>query len=296
MGKFQVTMLLAVAAVIFTVIAALTMNRVVVATLFLALLAFIAVSEGALRRSRRGMADLVEAGMVETKKTEEALAEQAATVEAFAYATTQDPGSPLREIDETGRALQENYAHTLDTKGKEHLRRIQAASQRMAQLFDDLANLSRLSRQVMQCESVDLSATARAIAAELQESQPERQAEFVIENGLVADGDAAMLKDMLENLLVNSWKSTVRQARIEFSSKRDGGRPVYCLRYNGAGFNHEGIRLLFASFQPWSKVSEFPVSGVGLANVQQIIRRHGGSVWAEAGVGEEATIFFTLKP
>lgn len=295
MGKFQVTMLLAVAAVIFTVIAALTMNRVVVATLFLALLAFIAVSEGALRRSRRGMANLVEAGLVETKKTEEALAEQAADVEAFAYAAAQDPGSPLREIDETSRALQENYAHTLDTKWKEHLRRIQAAGQQMAQLIDDLANLSR---QEMQCESVGLSATARAIAAELQESQPERQAEFVIENGLVADGDAAMLKDMLEKLLVNSWKSTVRQAqaRIEFSSNRDGGRPVYCLRDNGDGFNHEEIRLLFTPFQPWSKVSGFPVSGVGLANVQQIIRRHGGSVWAEAGVGEEATIFFTLKP
>ncbi len=298
MRKYQLTMLLIVAAVIFTVIAALSMNRVVIATLFLALLAFIAVSEGALRRSRRGMADLVEAGLVDSKRSEEELAEQSATVEAFGCAAVQDPHSPQRDIEEVSQSLQESYAHLLDDKGKECLHRIQSAVQRMAQLTDDLVNHSRLYRQEMHCESVDLSATARAIASELQNSHPERRVEFVVENDLVAEGDRQMLKAVLENLLGNGWRFTAKQpqARIEFSADRNGDKPVYYVRDNGLGFDNEQADLLFSPFQRLPNASEYEGSGVGLASVRQIIHRHGGSVWAEAKEGEGATFYFTLQP
>ena len=298
MRKYQLTMLLPVAAVIFTVIAALNMNRVVIATLFLALLAFIAVSKGALRRSRRGMADLVEAGLVDSKKSEEELAGQAATVEAFGYAAVQDPYSPLHDIDEMSQSLQDSYAHLLDVDGKACLQRIQSAGQRMVQLTDDLVNHSRMFRQEMHREGVDLSATAMAIAAELQQSAPDRQVEFVIENDLVAEGDRQMLKVVLENLLGNGWKFTAQkpQARIEFSANRNGDKPVYYVSDNGVGFDNEQADLLFSPFQRLPNAGEHEGSGVGLAGVQQIIQRHGGTVWVEAAVGEGATFYFTIQP
>ena len=287
-------MLLIVAAVIFTIIAALSMNRVVIATLFLALLAFIAVSEGALRRSRRGMAELVEASL----RSEEELAGQGAAVGAFGYTAVQDPHSPLRDIDEVSQSLQESYADLLDDKGREQLQRIRSAGRRIAQLTDDLVNHSRLYRQEMHCEAVDLSATARAIAADLQKSQPERQVEFVVENDLVAEGDRQMLKVVMQNLLDNGWRFTAKQpqARIEFSVDRNGDKPVYYVRDNGLGFENEQADRLFSPFGRLPNASEHEGSGVGLASVRQIIHRHGGSVWAEAAIGEGATFYFTLEP
>lgn len=298
MRKYQLNLLLMVAAVIFIAIAALTMNRVVIATLFLALLAFIAVSEGALRRSRRGMADLselVEAGLVDSKRSDE---EQAAALDAFGFAAAQDPDSPPRDIDDASQSLLDSYAHLLDDKGKEHLQRIQSAGQRMAHLTDDLVNLSQLYRQEMHSESVDLSATARDVAAELGKSQPERRVEFVIENDLVADGDRQMLKLVLENLLGNSWKFTAQrsQARIEFNADRVGDKPVYYVRDNGAGFDNEEADRLFSPFHRLPSAGGYEGSGVGLAGVRQVIQRHGGRVWAEAKAGEGATFYFTLGP
>lgn len=295
MRKYHLNLLLIVAAVIFIAVAALTMNRVVIATLFLALLAFIAVSEGALRRSRRGMAELVEAGLVDSKRSEE---DQTAALDAFGFAAVQDPDSPLRDIEDASQALQDSYGHLLDDKGKEHLQRIRAAGQRMAHLTDDLVSLFQLYRQEMHGGSVDLSATARDVAAELQRSQPDRQAEFVIENGLVTEGDRQMLRVVLENLLGNSWKFTAQrsQARIEFNANRDGGKPVYYVRDNGVGFDNEEADRLFSPFQRLSNAGGYEGSGVGLAGVRQIIHRHGGSIWAEAKAGEGATFYFTLRP
>ncbi len=298
MRKYQLNILLIVAAVIFTAVAALSMNRVVIATLFLALLAFVAVSEGALRRSRKGMADLVEAGLAERQRREEELAEMSAAVAAFGHAATQDPHSPLREIEEVSQSLRESHAHLLDDQGNQHLQGIRSAGQRMAQLTDDLADHSRLSRQEMHREGVDLSAAAREIAAELRKSQPERQVEFVVENDLVAEGDRQMLKLVLENLLDNSWRFTAKQAqaRIEFGADRNGDKPAYYVRDNGAGFDNQQAELLFAPFQRWCNAGEHEGTGLGLASVRQIIRRHGGSVWAEAAAGEGATFYFTLNP
>ena len=149
----------------------------------------------------------------------------------------------------------------------------------------------------MRRELVDLSAQTREIAAELGKSQPEREAEFVIADGLTANGDIRLLRLALENLRGNAWKFTSREekARIEFGSTTLEGRErVYFVRDNGVGFDEAYAGKLFGAFQRLHGPEEFEGTGIGLATVQRIVRRHGGRVWAEGEVGEGATFFFTL--
>ncbi len=165
----------------------------------------------------------------------------------------------------------------------------------MGELIDDLLQLSRITRAEMHTERVDLSAIARSIAARLQEGEPQRQVEFIIQNGLSAIGDAHLLEVMLTNLLSNAFKFTGKtaDARIEFGLIQ-GERRVFFVRDNGAGFDMAYAKKLFGAFQRMHKDSEFPGTGIGLATVQRIINRHGGRVWAESAVNQGATFFFTL--
>jgi light-regulated signal transduction histidine kinase (bacteriophytochrome) len=166
----------------------------------------------------------------------------------------------------------------------------------MGQLIDDLLNLSRVTHVELHREAVDLSALGRTIAAELQQTQPGRQVTFVIAEGLVAQGDARLLRVVLENLLNNAWKFTgkLTHAKITFGSTPQDGRPVYCVRDNGAGFDMAYADKLFGAFQRLHATSEFEGTGISLATVQRIIHRHGGRVWAESAVGQGATFSFTL--
>jgi len=160
-------------------------------------------------------------------------------LEAFSYSVSHDLRSPLRSIDGFSRVLLQNYSDKLDEQGQDYLRRVRAASQRMAQLIDDLLNLSRVSRREMARERVDLSALARAILTDLQKAQPERQVDWVVADGLVATGDAGLLRIVLENLLGNAWKFTGKQPRgqIEFGVADRDGATAYFVRDNGAGFD-----------------------------------------------------------
>jgi light-regulated signal transduction histidine kinase (bacteriophytochrome) len=166
----------------------------------------------------------------------------------------------------------------------------------MAQLIDDLLKLSRITRSEMRREPVDLTAMAHALAADLQNTAPERQVTFVIADGLVAEGDAALLRIAMENLLDNAWKytSTHPHAQIEFGFCRNNGQSAYFVRDDGAGFDMTYADKLFGAFQRLHSVTEFKGTGIGLATVQRIIRRHGGRVWAEAKVNQGATFYFTL--
>ena len=150
----------------------------------------------------------------------------------------------------------------------------------------------------MQREDVDLSVIANSIASELQKSQPDRQTEFIIGEGLVANGDGKLLQVMLENLMGNSWKFTGKKPEglIEFNSTQNNGKSVYFVRDNGAGFDMEYADKLFGAFQRLHGVSEFEGTGIGLANVQRIVHRHGGRVWAEGTIDQGATFYFTLQP
>ena len=218
-------------------------------------------------------------------------------LEAFSYSVSHDLRAPLRSIDGFSQALLEDYADKLDQEGREHLHRVRASSQRMGELIDNLLGLSRVTRKEMRLETVNLSELAKNIAAELQQSQPERQVAFASAEGLRANADGGLMRVVLENLLGNAWKFTGKRAdaRIEFGVVQDNGKSAYYLRDNGAGFDMAYADKLFGAFQRLHGQKEFSGTGIGLATVQRIIHRHGGSVWAEGKVGAGATFYFTLS-
>lgn len=166
----------------------------------------------------------------------------------------------------------------------------------MAQLIDDLLGLSRVTRSELRRERIDLSDLARTLAR-LQNAQPDRRVEVVVQDGLVANGDSRLLGIVLENLFGNAWKFTGKKllARIEFGV-RSRERPVaYFVRDNGAGFDMAYAHKLFGVFQHLYSAREFEGTGIGLATVQRIIRRHGGRFWAEGEMDRGATFYFTLE-
>jgi signal transduction histidine kinase len=217
-------------------------------------------------------------------------------LQVLGYSVSHDLRAPLRGIDSFTQALVEDYADKLDAQGREYLERIRANTHRMADLLDALVKLSRLSDAGLYRQSVDLSAMAGAIIADLREREPQRQVTCVIGAGIVAQGDALLLRCVLENLLGNAWKYTSRlpQATIEFGVTRHLGRTAYFVHDDGAGFDMAFVNKLFGAFQRLHPPSEFPGNGIGLATVARIIHRHGGEVWAEGQVGRGATFYFTL--
>jgi len=218
-------------------------------------------------------------------------------LEAFSYSVSHDLRAPLRGIDGWSLALLEDYHEHLDEQGRQYLDRVRSETQRMGQLIDDLLQLSRLTRAELRQEPVNLSALAQVLAARLQETEPGRQVEFNIQAGLSARGDANLLEAVLSNLLSNAFKFTSQraEARIEFGQTEIQGERAFFVRDNGAGFDIAYAQKLFGAFQRLHKASDFPGMGIGLATVQRIIHRHGGRVWAEAGVNQGATFYFTLE-
>lgn len=217
-------------------------------------------------------------------------------LESFSYSVSHDLRAPLRSIDGFSQALLEDYGEGLDAVGKDYLRRVRAASQRMGTLIDDMLALSRLTRGEMIRTEVDLSEIAGKIASGLKASDPGRHVEFVIQQGLTASGDARLLEAVLQNLLGNAWKFTSQapSSRIEFGETAVGEETAYFVRDNGAGFDMAYVGKLFGAFQRLHAATEFPGNGIGLATVQRIVHRHGGRVWAEGEVGKGATFYFTL--
>ncbi len=218
-------------------------------------------------------------------------------MESFSYSVSHDLRSPLRSIDGFSQALLEDYKDRLDEHGQEYLNRLRSASQKMGELIDGLLKLSRLTRSEMHQEIVDLSTLAEEITTRLQETQPKRRAKFVISSGLTANGDPQLMRVLLENLLGNAWKFTskIPQANIEFGSNNNGNRKAFFVKDNGAGFDMAYADKLFSAFQRLHDTTDFPGTGIGLATVQRIINRHGGSIRAEGAVGKGATFYFTLE-
>lgn len=216
-------------------------------------------------------------------------------LESFSYSVSHDLRAPLRSIDGFSLALEEDYVDKLDDVAKSHIRRVRAATQRMGVLIDDLLNLSRLSRLDMECEPVDLSKMAREIVSDLTRMDEQRKVEWVIQDDLGTYGDSRLLRVVLDNLLGNAWKYTSRHpsARIEFGAQQNSGTVLF-VKDDGAGFDPAYSSKLFGAFQRLHGNSEFAGTGVGLATVQRIIRRHGGNVWAESAVEKGATFYFTV--
>jgi len=217
-------------------------------------------------------------------------------LETFSYSVSHDLRAPLRGIDGFSQALQEDYAQQLDSTAKDYLQRICTATKRMGELIDDLLNLARVTRAEIYRERIDLSKLADEVAREFQSQEPGRSVELNIAAGLEAEGDSRLLRVALQNLIGNAWKFTSKreQAKIEFGAHGVNGGKAYFVRDNGAGFEQSYASRLFGAFQRLHAASEFPGTGIGLATVQRIIRRHGVTVWAEGTVNQGATVYFTL--
>ena len=218
-------------------------------------------------------------------------------LEAFSYSVSHDLRAPLRGIDGFSQALMNEYSDVMDEQANHYLQRVRTGSQRMGQLIDDLLALSQVTRGEMRREAVDLSKLAVSVVTDLQERDPHRKVEFIIQDGVVVNGDTRLMRVVLENLLGNAWKYTGKnqEARIEFGLTEDDGKRTCFVRDDGSGFDMAYADRLFGAFQRLHDQSEFEGSGIGLATVQRIINRHGGQIWAEAAVDEGATFYFTLR-
>ena len=219
-------------------------------------------------------------------------------LESFAYSISHDLRAPLRALDGFSEILLQDYGEVLDDAGRDHLRRIKGAANHMAGLMDGLLQLSRLNRDELDFTDVDLTALAASFVAELHERDPARDVVVDVAPGLVARADPKLMRAVLENLLGNAWKFTSRHetALIEFGADQSAGGVTFFVRDDGAGFDMRYAKNLFGAFQRLHTPDQFEGTGIGLATVQRIVHRHGGTVWAEGEVEKGATFWFTLEP
>jgi PAS domain S-box-containing protein len=219
-------------------------------------------------------------------------------LEAFSYSVAHDLRAPLRGMNGFANVLVEDYEDEIDDEGRDALAEIQRNAVRMGALIDGLLSLARVARSELALADVDLTALARSITDQLTAASPGRAVEVIAQPGLVAHADPLLTRTLLQNLLENAWKFTDKTpfARIEVGAVTHQGQEAFFVRDNGAGFDPAYASKLFAPFQRLHTLSEFPGTGIGLATVQRVVRRHGGRVWAEGSVGAGATFHFTLAP
>ncbi len=239
------------------------------------------------------------------KKAHEELQDHAGRLEAankelesFSYSVSHDLRSPLRAIAGFSRMILDEKGATFDPETRRKFGIIQENAEKMGQLIDNLLRLSRLGRTELHQSKLDMGGLVREIMQEIRMTDPER--EFVTEIGSLpaAQGDPAMIRQLLANLLSNAVKFTrgKQGARIEVGSFERSGEQGYYVKDNGVGFDMKYYNKLFGVFQRLVSESQFEGTGVGLAIVQRIVQRHGGRVWAEGQVHEGATFYFTLTP
>ena len=217
-------------------------------------------------------------------------------LESFIYSVSHDLRGPIRAISGFSEMMMKDVADRLDEKGKRYFSRILDGTEKMSRLIDDLLNLSRISRQEIQCKEVDLSSMAASIITELLEIHPGRSVEVEIKGGLTAHADPGLIELVFSNLLGNAWKFTgkTEHARIEFGTAEQDEKIIYYVVDNGSGFDQKYAGKMFWPFHRLHSEAEFEGTGIGLAIVDRIIGRHGGKVWAEGTEGKGATIYFTL--
>ncbi len=217
-------------------------------------------------------------------------------LQSFGYTVSHDLQAPLRAMRGYAELLLEEYPTAFPDDARDMLHRIVAAGNRMRQLIEGLMSLSKLTRTSLQLNEVDLSGLAKSVSMDLSEIYPERQIRWEIQPGIVAQADPNLMRSALENLFSNAIKFTATRtdAVIQFRADDSQGKTVYYVRDNGVGFDSKAAPAIFDAFTRLHRDDEYPGTGVGLATVDRIIRRHGGEVWAEAELGVGATILFTL--
>lgn len=217
-------------------------------------------------------------------------------LEAFSYTVAHDLHTPLQWIGGYSRAILKHSRDRLDERSRRYLEEISSGVVRMEEVIAALLNFSRLSRAPLQRQLVDLGEIARTVAADLMRGEPERPVVFRIADGVTVQGDRQLLFVVLQNLLGNAWKYTgsQRTAVIEFGVTEQGGVAACFVRDNGPGFDPCAAEQIFKPFHRLPGCDDSRGLGIGLATVQRIIQRHGGSVWAVAVPGGGATFYFTL--
>ncbi|MEO8554426.1 MAG: ATP-binding protein, partial [Kofleriaceae bacterium] len=217
-------------------------------------------------------------------------------LEAFSYSVSHDLRAPLRAIDGFSRALLADCSDELPEHGKDYLRRVRAATQRMAELIEDLMRLAKLDHVEFRREPVDLSKIVAGQVGRLREAEPARAVVAIVEDALTATTDPRLIRIVLDNLVTNAWKFSAKVASpvIEFGATEEAGELVYFVRDNGVGFDMTRAGRLFDAFHRLHAGSEFDGHGIGLASARRVVTRHGGRIWADAAVGKGATFHFTL--
>ena len=231
------------------------------------------------------------------KRVQERTAELEATnreLEAFSYSVSHDLRAPLRTIDGFSLALQEDYAEAVDATGRDYISRVRAGVQRMGQLIDSLLQLSRITRGEVTREPMDVCALAKNVASTLRAENPGREIEFDITHGPIVEADPKLVQVALENLVGNAVKFTARRQDAKVSFGWDEAVKAWRISDNGAGFDMHYADKLFNAFNRLHGDKDFKGSGIGLATVARVVRRHGGRIWAESVVDHGATFWFTL--
>jgi PAS domain S-box-containing protein len=234
-----------------------------------------------------------EAALVRARESAEAASRE---LEAFSYTVAHDLRAPLRGMNGFAQVLLNKYRDRLDADGQDWLQEIVLNAGKMGALIDALLSLARLTKGEPRRELVDLSAVVRSVAKLLAVAEPARRVELVVEDRLIADVDPVLALALIENLLGNAWKFTskVPLARIEFGVTLNNGARAFFVRDNGAGFDMSFANKLFGHFQRLHAVEDFPGTGIGLATVQRIAKRHGGLAWAEGIENVGATFYFSI--
>lgn len=233
------------------------------------------------------------------KRVQERTAELRAAnkeLEAFSYSVAHDLRGPLDVVSGMTYVMQKTFLDRLGPEGIEMLETVQRSAKSMAGLIDDLLNLARATTVGLDRRPIDLTAMAQTVAEDLVIANPERQVQFTFAEGALVNADQGLMTVVMDNLIRNAWKYTSRHMRasIEFAWTVQGGRRVFFVRDDGAGFDPQRAAKLFQPFQRLHSSSEFPGTGIGLATVQRIIARHGGRIWAEGQVEHGATFYFTV--
>src|SRR6266849_1086663 len=217
-------------------------------------------------------------------------------LEAFSYSVSHDLRAPLRHIGGFSKMLVEEFGSSLDPNAQHYVERIQAGTQKMGLLVDELLNLARVGRHALSLQPTQLNSMVEEMVAMLQADCAGRQVEWVIGDLPAVECDPVLVKQIFQNLLANALKFTRPRADavVEVSHNEENGQPVFMVRDNGIGFNMKYVDKLFGVFQRLHRAEDFEGTGIGLATVQRIVHKHGGRVWAEGELDKGAAFYFTL--
>ncbi len=218
-------------------------------------------------------------------------------LESFTYSVAHDLRAPVRHIDAFSKILQDDFASSLPLEAKHYLKNIRNSTAKMSQLVDDLLNLARVGRQELRRQSTPLGGLVAEVVADLKQETDGRTLEWHVQPLPAVECDPGLMKQVFTNLLSNAVKYTRPRAVavIEVGCRKANNDTIVFVRDNGVGFDMKYVDKLFGVFQRFHRAEEFEGTGVGLATVDRIVRKHGGHIWAEAAVDQGATFYFTIS-